>query len=110
RVHFVGNLMIDSLLMALPKAVSASDLFGREGVNSAWSRKEPGYVVITLHRPSNVDDAETLSQVVSIIGEVATRIPVVWPMHPRTRANLEKFGLRDRIDARRIACLPPQGY
>ena len=109
-VHFVGNLMIDSLLMALPKAVSASDLFGREGVNPAWSRKEPGYVVITLHRPSNVDDAETLSRVVSIVSEVATRMPVVWPMHPRTRGNVEKFGLRDRIDTRRIACLPPQGY
>lgn len=110
RVHFVGNLMIDSLLLALPKAVSAADLFGREGLSSEWSRNERGYVAITLHRPSNVDDAETLSRVVSIIGDVAKRMPVVWPMHPRTRANIEKFGLRDRIDARQIACLPPQGY
>ena len=110
RVHFVGNLMIDSLLLALPNAVSAADLFGREGLNTEWARKKPGYVAITLHRPSNVDNAETLSKVVAIIGEVAARMPVIWPIHPRTRANIEKFGLRDRIDARRIACLPPQGY
>ena len=110
RVHFVGNLMIDSLLLALPKAVSAADLFSREGLNNEWASKKPGYVAITLHRPSNVDDAETLSNIVAIVGEVAARMPVIWPIHPRTRANIEKFGLGNRIDGRRIACLPPQGY
>jgi UDP-N-acetylglucosamine 2-epimerase (non-hydrolysing) len=110
RVHFVGNLMIDSLLSALPKAVSAVDLFRREGVNMEWASEKPGYAAITLHRPSNVDDAETLSSVVAILGEVAARMPVVWPIHPRTRASIEKFGFGGRMDGQRIACLPPQGY
>ena len=110
RVHFVGNLMIDSLLSALPKAVSAIDLLGREGLNVEWASEKPGYAAITLHRPSNVDDAETLSSVVAILGEVAARMPVIWPIHPRTRANIEKFGLAGQMNGSRIACLPPQGY
>lgn len=110
HVQFVGNLMIDSLLSALPKAVSAVDLFRREGLDAAWASEKPGYAVITLHRPSNVDDAETLSSVVAILCEVAQRMPVIWPVHPRTRANLEKFSLRSRLNGARIACLPAQGY
>jgi len=110
RVHFVGNLMIDSLLSALPKAVSAAELFRREGFNTAWASQKPGYAVITLHRPSNVDDAETLSNVISILSDVSERMPVIWPVHPRTRANIEKFGLAHLLDKQRIACLPPQGY
>ena len=110
RVHFVGNVMIDSLLSALPRAVSAIDVLGREGLNVEWASEKPGYAAITLHRPSNVDDAETLSSVVAILGEVAARMPVIWPIHPRTRANIEKFGLAGQINGHRIACLPPQGY
>ena len=110
RVHFVGNLMIDSLLSALPKAVSAVDLFRREGLNAAWASEKPGYAVITLHRPSNVDDAETLSSVVAILSEVAQRMPVIWPIHPRTRAKIDKFGLGDRLNGQRVARLPAQGY
>ncbi len=56
RVHFVGNLMIDSLLFALPKAVSAAELFQRSGLDSEWASTPPGYAAVTLHRPSNVDD------------------------------------------------------
>lgn len=110
RVHFVGNLMIDSLLSALPKAVSAVELFRREGLNVEWAGQKPGYAVITLHRPSNVDDAETLSSVVAILSDVAERLPVIWPIHPRTRANIEKFGFGGRLEGQRVACLPAQGY
>jgi UDP-N-acetylglucosamine 2-epimerase (non-hydrolysing) len=98
------------LLSALPKAVSAIDVLGREGLNVEWASEKPGYAAITLHRPSNVDDAETLSSVVATLGEVAARMPVIWPIHPRTRANIEKFGLADQMNGSRIACLPPQGY
>ena len=110
RVHFVGNLMIDSLLSALPKAVSAAELFRRAGLNTAWGSEKPGYAVITLHRPSNVDDAEALSSVVAILSEVSERMPLIWPVHPRTRANIEKFGFAGLLDSQRIACLPSQGY
>lgn len=109
RMHFVGNLMIDSLLSALPKAVSAADLFRREGIQIEPS-DGPVYAAITLHRPSNVDDVESLSNVVAILNEVAQRMPVIWPIHPRTRANIDKFGLDARLNGGRIFRLPPQGY
>ncbi len=110
RVHFVGNLMIDSLLSVLPRAMTAADLFRRAGLDPARAGAKPGYAAVTLHRPSNVDDHQTLSGIVSILGEVAQRMPVIWPVHPRTQANIEKFGLDDLLDRHRIIRLPPQGY
>ena len=108
RVHFVGNLMIDSLLSALPKAVAAAELFHRAGIEA--QREKAGYAAVTLHRPSNVDGKEMLSRIVSILGEVAQRMPVIWPVHPRTRSNIDKFGLNALLDKYGISCLPPQGY
>ena len=110
RVHFVGNLMIDSLLSALPKAVSAAELFQRMGLDREWASAPPGYAAVTLHRPANVDDEQTLSNIVGTLAEVAQRMPVVWPLHPRTRASIEKFGLDGSLQRQRIACLPAQGY
>lgn len=108
RVHFVGNLMIDSLLSALPNAITAAELFQRAGVDVP--RTKPGFAAVTLHRPSNVDDQQTLSNIVSILGEVAQRMPVIWPVHPRTQASIEKFGLDAALDRHGITRLPPQGY
>ena len=110
RVHFVGNLMIDSLLSALPRAVSAADLFRRAGLDVECVSAPAGYAAVTLHRPSNVDDQRTLSDIVAILGEVSERMPVIWPVHPRTRANIERFGLNELLRGQRIACLSPQGY
>ncbi len=109
RVHFVGNLMIDSLLSALPKAVSAAELFHRMGLDPEWASAPPGYAAVTLHRPSNVDDEQTLSNIVATLAEVAQRMPVIWPVHPRTRASIEKFGLDGSLQRHRIACLPAAG-
>ena len=108
RVHFVGNLMIDSLLFALPKAVSASDLFRRAGLDAGLASERTRFAAVTLHRPSNVDDRSTLSNIVAILAEVAKRLPVIWPVHPRTRANIEKFGLEGSLERQRIMCMPPQ--
>jgi len=110
RIQFVGNLMIDSLHAALPRAVPALELFGRVGIDAAWASARPGYAAVTLHRPSNVDDPRTLADIVAIFGEVGQRMPVIWPVHPRTRANIEKFGLSGVLQQHRVACLPPQGY
>ncbi|MDQ3445108.1 MAG: UDP-N-acetylglucosamine 2-epimerase (non-hydrolyzing) [Pseudomonadota bacterium] len=110
RVHFVGNLMIDSLRSALPRAIAAAELFRRSGLDGTWANPKPGYAAVTLHRPSNVDDRQTLSDIVATLGEMGRRMPVIWPVHPRTRANIEKFGLGDLLQRQRIACLPPQGY
>jgi len=109
QVQFVGNLMIDSLLAALPKAVAVSDLLRREGRELGLNGSH-GHAAVTLHRPSNVDDAEALSNVLTILADVADRLPVIWPVHPRTRAKIAEFGYEGRLENPRIVCLPPQGY
>ena len=66
--------------------------------------------MVTLHRPSNVDHAETLAPLLSVLREVAEKVPLVFALHPRTRANVERFGLGELLSSRRIVLLPPQGY
>lgn len=99
RVEFVGNVMIDTLHRNLARAVPASQTLGE--VLSA-------YAVLTLHRPSNVDDPATLSALLDVMAEINRSVPVVLPLHPRTRGNIEKFGLTAKLDGLRI--LPPVGY
>jgi UDP-N-acetylglucosamine 2-epimerase (non-hydrolysing) len=108
RVHFVGNLMIDSLLSALPKAVGVAELLRQEGV--AVNGSVAKFAAVTLHRPSNVDDPESLDNVLTILEDVAARLPLIWPIHPRTKAKVDEFGFADRLTAPGIVCLPPQGY
>jgi UDP-N-acetylglucosamine 2-epimerase (non-hydrolysing) len=69
-----------------------------------------GYAVVTLHRPSNVDHAETLSALLRGLADASRRLPLVFAMHPRTRRNLDQFGLADMLQTDRIFLLPPQGY
>ena len=66
--------------------------------------------MVTLHRPSNVDDPQVLRLLLETLGRVATDLPLVFAMHPRTRSNIEKFQLGDLIDPSRLVLLPPQGY
>jgi len=99
RVEFVGNVMIDTLYRNLEHAVPASQTLG-----TPLSQ----YAVLTLHRPSNVDDPATLAALLDVVGEINRRLPVVVPLHPRTRGNIEKFGLTARLDGLHI--LPPVGY
>jgi UDP-N-acetylglucosamine 2-epimerase (non-hydrolysing) len=99
RVEFVGNVMIDTLYRNLERAVPS-----RQTLGAAL----PAYAVLTLHRPSNVDDPATLAALLDVIGEINAVLPVVLPLHPRTRGNIEKFGLAAKINALRI--LPPLGY
>jgi len=108
RAVFVGNVMIDSLLASLPKSVPAAALLAAAGLDPA--RIRGGYGVVTLHRPSNVDHADTLGPIIDALRQVSTRLPLVFALHPRTRNNLERFGLLDRIDSPGFLVLPPQGY
>ena len=110
RVHFVGNLMIDSLHDALTKAVEPSTTLAREGLATDLVTDAAGFGVITMHRPSNVDEPASLAELLDILRQASTRLPLVWPIHPRTRANIDRLGLAHRLDGVRIACLPPQGY
>ena len=86
RVFFVGNVMIDTLVRYLPRArrLRAWEQFGVE---------PRGYVVATLHRPSNVDSAEVLAGLLEALSRVARELPVVFPVHPRTKRRIEEFGL-----------------
>jgi len=86
KVHFTGNVMIDSLIYALPKA-REKEAWGEIGVEKGE------YVLVTLHRPSNVDQRDSLAGLVDALKQIAGRSPVVFPVHPRTRASLERFGL-----------------
>lgn len=110
RAHFVGNLMIDSLQAALEKAMPPRLTLEREGVSADPVSDPAGFGVITMHRPSNVDDPQSLAELLDILREVSTRLPLIWPIHPRTRANIDRLGLAHRLAGVRITCLPPQGY
>lgn len=103
RVHYVGNTMIDSLFR-LEKPARARSAWVAAGV------REREYVLVTLHRPSNVDRPERLAAVVDALADLAERFPIVFPMHPRTRDRLERSGELDRMEAAGIRPLPPLSY
>jgi UDP-N-acetylglucosamine 2-epimerase (non-hydrolysing) len=106
RIAFVGNVMIDSLLSHRARAVPAEATFAR----AQW-RGAPGpFGVVTLHRPSNVDQPQTLAECLDIVCEVAQRVPLVCALHPRTMANIASFGLAEKLLGERVLVLPPQGY
>jgi UDP-N-acetylglucosamine 2-epimerase (non-hydrolysing) len=110
RVCFAGNVMIDSLLSNKPYARKPADTLAEHGASPALVQGAGGYGVVTLHRPSNVDDAAALQSLLSVLREVSERLPLVFALHPRTRANIERFGLQHLVDHGRMALLPPQGY
>jgi UDP-N-acetylglucosamine 2-epimerase (non-hydrolysing) len=91
RVHFVGNTMIDSLEAHLPRALATT-------AGADLGLITGGYAVVTLHRPSNVDDETGLELLVQMLMEVGKRLPVVFPVHARTRKQLTQFGLFSRLD------------
>ena len=97
-VHLVGNVMIDSLLTILPKA-ALSDVRTRLGL------EDVKYSVLTLHRPSNVDDTASLDSMLRSLAPVAAQAPLVFPVHPRTRARLEGMALPPGL-----RCVEPMGY
>ena len=110
RVAFVGNVMIDSLVTNRPHARPIADTLAAHGIDPALLAHARGHGVVTLHRPSNVDDADTLRSLLGVLREVSVSLPLVFALHPRTRNNIERFGLADMIDHQRMALLPPQGY
>ena len=110
RVCFAGNVMIDSVVFGRANARSAQDILQACLIDTSVLRQPLGYGVVTIHRPSNVDHPEALRDLLSVLGEVAARVPLVFALHPRTRSNIERFGLMPLIDPARTVLLPPQGY
>lgn len=100
RIHFVGNLMIDSLLSHRARAVPPQNPPGGE----------KRFGVVTLHRPSNVDQPQALAESLDILQAVAEKLPLVCALHPRTLANVKSFGFTRRLEGARLRVLPPQGY
>jgi UDP-N-acetylglucosamine 2-epimerase (non-hydrolysing) len=104
RIRRVGNIMIDSLEML------RSRIEARRMADELKLAKV-GYAVVTLHRPANVDDRAKLQTIVDSLRKLAADMPLVFPVHPRTRANLKKFGLLEGISSHPgIRLLEPLGY
>ena len=110
RLCFVGNVMIDSLLHSRAHARSFLETLRLSGVDYSLFGVSKPYGVVTMHRPSNVDQPETLRGLLETLAEVSKRLPLIFALHPRTRANIEKFELSALIDSSRMVLLPPQGY
>ena len=101
RIAFIGNVMIDTLLSRLPAA--------RELALAREMDLTPGkFVVATLHRPSNVDERDKLEICLSALGDIARDYPVVLPLHPRTRKQVDAFGLGEALSPLRVT--DPLGY
>ena len=104
RIEMVGNIMIDSYEM-LREAIEA------RATRDQFGLAPKSYAVITLHRPVNVDDRSVLGGLVDEIRAAARSLPVVFPIHPRTRKNLEQFGLYDRLSREsHVHIVEPMGY
>ena len=104
KIRFVGNVMIDTLIQHVELA-KRSAIRARLGVDG-----QP-YALVTLHRPSNVDEAEGLHEIMGALEAIARDLPIVFPVHPRTHARLEAFGLNGHLrDGGRLVLTEPLGY
>lgn len=103
QIHLVGNVMIDTLQRYRRTALERSKL-------AELGLAPQGYAVVTIHRPANVDSPAVLEALVDVFHEVSAQLPVVFAVHPRTRARLESFGLLERCSSGRLILLGPQGY
>lgn len=104
RVHFVGNVMIDTLLANKDKADKSTIL-------DEMKLDKKGYAVVTLHRPSNVDDLEKFNEIITAFEEIEKDMKLVFPIHPRTRNNIKGTDLGKRVEAMsNLILLEPVGY
>ncbi len=104
RIHLVGNVMIDTLLRNREKAEAS-------GVLEEMGLRPEHYAVMTLHRPSNVDDPGAMARIIDAMDSIQRDMPLVFPIHPRTEANLQRFGLSARLHGmENLHLTPPSGY
>jgi len=104
RIRFVGNVMIDSLIHHRERAA-------RSGVMDEVGVKPRGYILVTLHRPSNVDDPAVFRGILDALGRLSAHLPVLFPVHPRTRNRITEFGFQEILDARPgLRLTDPLGY
>lgn len=103
KVAFVGNVMIDTLLASRARAEQS-------GVLAELGIARGQYNVLTLHRPSNVDDAAVFGRLLDALEPIQRDLPIIFPVHPRTVANLDKLGLMPRVQAMGMRLVEPLGY
>ena len=104
KIHFVGNVMIDTLTRLLP---AAETLWPK--ISSELNIEEKQYGLVTLHRPSNVDAPVVLSSIIKALGEISVNLPIIFPIHPRTRARIRGTGLEIKTEGR-LQLTEPIGY
>ncbi len=108
KIHMVGHVMIDTLLSHLEKAQQSTiieDLRQREFLDGS------DFAVLTLHRPSNVDDPMVFSRILDALEVIQMDMPILFPVHPRTRKNISSLGLQSRVDSfKNLHMLDPIGY
>jgi UDP-N-acetylglucosamine 2-epimerase (non-hydrolysing) len=110
RIHFVGNVMIDTLQLNLPRAVPTAKTVQDNSAAPNFPVGSKQYAVLTLHRPSNVDEAKALRALLETLNEIGRDVPILFPVHPRTREKIERFGLTGLVNPPTILLLPPLGY
>lgn len=108
QIILIGNVMIDTLFNNLEKAAERNFI-------SELGLAKSGFNLLTMHRPSNVDDKVTFERLLSTLSEIAQERPIVWPLHPRSKSRMEQFGLTHYIthdikQKGRIFCIDPVGY
>jgi UDP-N-acetylglucosamine 2-epimerase (non-hydrolysing) len=104
RIRFVGNVMIDSLQknLAAARKLPTQEQLGLNGID---------YALLTLHRPSNVDMRESFERILGALEAIATKLPIVFPVHPRTRKTIAELGLTERVNAiKQLRTIDPLGY
>lgn len=109
KSHFVGNVMIDTLRFNLADATPAASTLARAGLGSEVA-DGAGYGLVTMHRPSNVDDAQVLERLLRVLDRISRSTPLIFPIHPRTESCIAEAGLEGLLTGGGITTLPPQGY
>jgi len=103
-IHFVGHVMIDNLFYQLSKLETMDmDLFPSNG----FKKENPAYGVVTMHRPSNVDDKANLESILATFSTISETLPLIFPIHPRTRINMESYGI---TPSKNIRLIEPLSY
>ena len=104
RIRLVGNVMIDSLFGQLERAEKSTI---REDLGVSGR----DYAAVTLHRPSNVDEPETFARILGALEQLSRRVPIIFPVHPRTRARVTEFGFAGLVErAENLRLIEPLGY
>lgn len=104
RIYFIGNIMIDTLFRN-------NQFLDNTKIFDSLSLKKGKYVLLTLHRPSNVDDKDSLKRILNTLNEIQSKINIVFPIHPRTLKNIKKFGFENLIEnMKNMIITKPLGY